>query len=69
MPNTVSSFIYMYADDTKIGRQVVTAEDSKTLQTDLNCIQQWFDKCQLKFNSKSAKSYTLDMITAKPHTL
>jgi len=36
MPSTVSSFIYMYADDTKIGRQVVTAEDSKKLQTDLD---------------------------------
>jgi len=29
MPNTVSSFIYMYADDTKLGRRVATAEDSK----------------------------------------
>jgi len=40
MPNTVSSFIYMYADDTKLGRRVTTAEDSKKLQADLDCIQQ-----------------------------
>ena len=55
MPNTVSSFIYMYADDTKIGRQVATAEDSKKLQADLNRMQQWSDKWQLKFNSTKCK--------------
>ena len=38
-----------------IGRQVVTAEDSKELQADLNRIQQWSDKWQLKFNSTKCK--------------
>jgi len=45
----------MYADDTKLGRQVTTAEDSKKLQADLNCIQQRSDKWQLKFNSTKCK--------------
>ena len=45
----------MYADDTKLGRQVATAEDSKKLQADLDCIQQWSDKWQLKFNSTKCK--------------
>jgi len=53
--DTVSSFIYMYADDTKLGRQVATAEDSKKLQADLDSIQQWSDKWQLKFNSTKCK--------------
>ena len=55
MPNTVSSFIYMYADDTEISRQVAKAEDSKKLQDDLNRIQQWSDKWQLRFNSTKCK--------------
>ena len=55
MPDTVSSFIYMYADDTKISRQVAKAEDSKKLQDDLNRIQQWSDKWQLRFNSTKCK--------------
>ena len=53
--NTLSSFIYMYADDTKIGRQVATAEDSKKLHDDLNRIQRWSDKLQLRFNSTKCK--------------
>jgi len=59
MPDTVSSFVYMHADDTKIVKQVLTAKDSKKLHVDLKCVQQW---------SKMAKLYTLEMITAKPHT-
>ena len=55
MPDTVLSFIYMYADDTKIGRPVVTAEGSKKLQADLHCIQQWSEKWHLKFNSTKCK--------------
>jgi len=51
MPNTVPLFIYRYADDTKLGRQVTTTEDRKKLQADLNGVQQWSDKWQLKFNS------------------
>jgi len=55
MPATVLSFIYMYADDTKIGREVGTEEDRKILQADLNRVEQWSDEWQLKFNSKKCK--------------
>jgi len=40
MPATVLSFIYMYADDTKIGREVGTEEDRKILQADLYRVEQ-----------------------------
>jgi len=55
MPATVLSFIYMYADDTKIGREVGTEEDRKILQANLHRIEQWSDEWQLKFNSKKCK--------------
>jgi len=43
MPETVSSFIYMYADDTKIGRAVSNIEDNRRLQADLDRVQEWSD--------------------------
>ena len=44
MPYTISSFIYMYADDTKIGREVTNSTESENLQADLHCIQHWSEK-------------------------
>ena len=61
MPNTVSSFIHMYADDTKVSREVGSIQDSTILQTDLNQIHTWFihsymiHTWQLKFNSTKCK--------------
>jgi len=55
MPETVSSFIYMYADDTKVVREVTTARDCEELQADLDSIQHWSEKWQLKFNSSKCK--------------
>jgi len=46
MPNSVSSFIYMYADGTKVSGEV----GHTLLQTDLNDIHRWSDTWQLKFN-------------------
>ena len=55
MPNTISSFIYMYADDTTVSREVCSSEDCKALQSDVNHIQTWSDTWQLKFNSSKCK--------------
>jgi len=55
MPNSVSSFIYMYADDTKLCREVGNILDQTTLQKDFNDIQTWSDTWQLKFNSTKSK--------------
>ena len=55
MPNIVSSFIYMYADDTKICREMNNTRDSIELQTDLNNIQKWSEQWQMKFNSAKCK--------------
>lgn len=55
MPDTISSLIYMYADDTKISRVVNMKSDWKALQKDLNSLQEWSNKWQLKFNSSKCK--------------
>jgi len=55
MPETVSSFIYMYADDTKVVRKVTTVRDCEELQADLDSIQHWSEKWQMKFNSSKCK--------------
>ena len=51
MPNIVSSFNYMYADDTKICREMSDTRDSIKLQADLNNIKKWPEQWQMKFNS------------------
>jgi len=55
MPDTISSFIHMYADDTKMSRVVNGKKDWKELQQDLESLQKWSDEWQLKFNSTKCK--------------
>lgn len=55
MPETVKSMIYMYADDTKIGREVSCERDGQALQTDLDSLVQWAHTWQLCFNVDKCK--------------
>ena len=55
MPDIVSSIIYMYADVTKICREMSDTSDSGKLQVDLNNIQKWSEEWQLKFNITKCK--------------
>ena len=34
MPETVASLLYMYADDAKVAREIVSESDRNILQTD-----------------------------------
>ena len=65
MPNIVSSFIYMYADDTKICREMSNTLDSIELQADLNNIQKWSEQWQMKFNSAKCKDVDVDVDVVK----
>jgi ribonucleases P/MRP protein subunit RPP40 len=56
LPDVVSSFIYMYADDTKLFRRVDCGEDRKRLQCDLNLVGEWDDRWQLRFNVEKCKT-------------
>ena len=52
----------MYADDTKFGREVTSSTENENLQADLDCIQQWFEKWQIRFNDSKCKTMHLGHI-------
>ena len=55
LPDVVSSTVQIFADDTKIYRTINNIGDTIILQEDLNKLQQWSTKWQLKFNAKKCK--------------
>jgi ribonucleases P/MRP protein subunit RPP40 len=55
MPELISSFIQMYADDTKVFRQVAGDKDREMLQADLDRLDGWTQKWQLRFNVDKCK--------------
>ena len=42
--------VYIYADDSKIYRHVLTSEDQQKLQNDIHRVTDWADKWLLKLN-------------------
>ena len=44
LPDGVSSTIKLFADDTKLYREIQTPEDSQELQKDLFNVMQWSEK-------------------------
>ncbi len=55
MLEAISSCVYMYADDTKMAREIRTEIDISILQRDLNYLQEWSSTWQLKFNGSKCK--------------
>ena len=56
MPESVSSFLFMYADDSKVGRQILCEADCLALQSDLdNLCVVWPKNWQLRFNLDKCK--------------
>ena len=54
LPECVEANTYLFADDTKIFREIKT-EDRKYLQDDLDKLQQWSDTWLLKFHQNKCK--------------
>ena len=50
--SVASAFVSSFADDTRVGHRIRTAEDANALQKDLNTIYQWSAKNNMKFNSE-----------------
>ena len=50
IPNIITSTAKLFADDTKIYRQINKVEDSIALQSDLTALDLWADRWQVKFN-------------------
>ena len=55
MPDVVESFVYMHADDSKIFRKVNFVYEAESLQRDLDSLQDWESKWQLRFNVDKCK--------------
>ena len=55
MPDVVASPIHMFADVTKIFRQMTAQSDQVTLQTDLRQLEAWTKKWQFRFNEEKCK--------------
>jgi len=50
MPNEIKSMLYMFADDTKIYREIIDDEDNTFLQSDLDKLSQWSSDWMLNFH-------------------
>ena len=50
IPDIITSTAKLFADDTKIYRQINNVEDSIVLQIDLTTLDLWADRWQMKFN-------------------
>ena len=55
MPDMITSFIYMYADDAKILNSVSGDVDQASLQSDLDTLTEWSKEWQLTFNVNKCK--------------
>ena len=51
----IKSLILKFADDTKIFRKIVSDEDSRQLQNDLDLLLQWAEDWQMTFNIEKCK--------------
>ena len=61
LPDNINSEVYMYADDTKIYREVKTIEDQTILQSDLelDTLTKWSDVWLLKFHPEKCFHLTI----------
>ena len=59
LPDVVCSNVLLFADDTKIFRQVATKDDALQLQEDIDALARWSDDWLLKFNIKKCHILTL----------
>lgn len=59
MPDHVDSEAYLFADDTKVYKEIKTQTDTTSLQKDLDNLQEWSDKWLLKFHPNKCKVMTV----------
>ena len=59
MPDLVQSDTYLFADDTKLFRQISDIKSALELQEDLNKLQEWSSTWLLKFHPDKCKVLTL----------
>lgn len=55
LPDDLDGSVKIYADDTKIYRQILTLHDHHAMQDDLDRLNTWSEKWQLRFNENKCK--------------
>ena len=55
LPQSISSSIFMFADDTKLICSIQSIADHILLQADLDCLLKWCERWQLNFNISKCK--------------
>ena len=68
LPEVVKCGTYLFADDTKIFRQITTKEDALQLQSDINSLEQWSQKRLLTFHPKKCHVLMLGKFYNINHT-
>ena len=59
LPDGITSTIYMYADDTKLYREIKSPDDHQILQNDFSKLCTWSKKWLLKFHPKKCSCLTI----------
>ena len=59
LPDNIRSEVFMFADDTKVFREIRDDTDRATLQADLDELQTWSTKWLLKFHPDKCKTMTV----------
>ena len=59
LPDDLNSDVYMYADDTKLYREIKTIEDQRILQKDLDTLTKWSEIWLLKFHPEKCINLTI----------
>ena len=57
LPRSISSQVFLFADDTKIMRSISTLADHVQLQTDLDNLAKCSDMWQLNFNATNVRDH------------
>lgn len=65
LPDCVESPTYLFADDTKIYREINTTSDRELLQEDLNKLEDWSKTWLLKFHPEKCKCMTISRENTK----
>jgi len=55
LPDVVCNITKLFADDTKIYKEISSENDAKSLQTDINSLEKWSERWQIKFNASKCK--------------
>jgi hypothetical protein len=59
LPDGIKSDVYLFADDTKIFRNITDGEDKEILQDDLENLENWSNTWLLKFHPEKCKNMNI----------